>query len=152
MGVSGSGSSQALLLGSEFAALRAYLVFNNAIDRAALAQLLRFGQVPAPLSIHSGIAKLPAGHWLSIPLPHAPGALLPSSPPGPRQHRSAAARLRQVRSSDDLYRSLVSEWGDPAALRGARERLAPGAGLEPIDLADPQRRQPPPDHPLGSHR
>jgi len=80
-GLSGSGSAQALLFGSELAALRAFPGFNNAIDRAALAQLLRFGQVPAPLSIYAGISKLPAGHWVSIPLPHAPGASLPRSQP-----------------------------------------------------------------------
>jgi len=80
-GLSGSGSSQALLFGSELIALRAFSGFNNAIDRAALSQLLRFGQVPAPLSIYAGIAKLPAGHCLSIPLPLAPEAPLPSSRP-----------------------------------------------------------------------
>ena len=80
-GLSGSGTSQALLFGSELAALRAYPGFNNAIDRAALAQLLRFGQVPAPLSIYASIAKLPAGHWVSIPLPLAPAAPLPRSQP-----------------------------------------------------------------------
>jgi asparagine synthase (glutamine-hydrolysing) len=80
-GFSGCGTRQALLFGSELAALRAYPGFNNAIDRAALAQLLRFGQVPAPLSIYAGIAKLPAGHWVSIPLPLAPGASLPRSQP-----------------------------------------------------------------------
>ncbi|MCP9783291.1 asparagine synthase (glutamine-hydrolyzing) [Cyanobium sp. WKJ7-Wakatipu] len=80
-GFSGSGTIQALLFGSELAALRAYPGFNNAIDRAALAQLLRFGQVPAPLSIYAGIAKLLAGHWVSIPLPLAPGAFLPRSQP-----------------------------------------------------------------------
>jgi len=80
-GLSGSGTSQALLFGSELAALRAYPGFNNTIDRAALAQLLRFGQVPAPLSIYAGIAKLPAGHWVSIPLPLVPAASLPRSQP-----------------------------------------------------------------------
>jgi len=80
-GLSGSGTGQALLFGSELAALRAYPGFNNAIDSAALAQLLRFGQVPAPLSIYAGIAKLSAGHWVSIPLPLAPGGPLPRSQP-----------------------------------------------------------------------
>ena len=37
--------------------------------------------VPAPLSIYAGIAKLPAGHLVSIPLPLAPGAPLPASQP-----------------------------------------------------------------------
>lgn len=40
---------------------------------------------------------------------------------GDKAHR-LAARLRHVRNMDDLYRSLVSEWTDPAALvRGAVE-------------------------------
>jgi asparagine synthase (glutamine-hydrolysing) len=80
-GLSGSGNERSLLFGSELAALRAYPGFINPIDRAALAQLLRFGQVPAPLSIYAGIAKLPAGHWVSIPLPLAPRASLPGSQP-----------------------------------------------------------------------
>lgn len=80
-GVSGSGTSQALLFGSELKAIRAYPGFNNAIDRAALAQLLSFGQVPAPLSIFAGISKLQAGHRVSIPLPLTPGPSLPRSQP-----------------------------------------------------------------------
>jgi len=80
-GLSGSGSRRALLFASELCALRAYPGFNNPIDRAALAQLLRFGQVPTPLSIYSGIAKLPAGHCLSIPLPLSSAAPLPISRP-----------------------------------------------------------------------
>jgi asparagine synthase (glutamine-hydrolysing) len=80
-GFSGSGQQRALLFGSELAALRAYSGFNNPVDRHALAELLRFGQVPAPLSIYAGIAKAPPGHWVSIPLPLDPDAPLPASRP-----------------------------------------------------------------------
>jgi len=80
-GFSGNGSQQVLLFGSELAALRAYPGFANPINREALAQLLRFGQVPAPLSIYAGIGKLPAGHWVTIPLPLLPGSPLPKSRP-----------------------------------------------------------------------
>jgi len=80
-GFSGNGSQQVLLFGSELAALRAYPGFANPINREALAQLLRFGQVPAPLSIYAGIGKLPAGHWVSIPLPLLPGVSVPNSRP-----------------------------------------------------------------------
>jgi asparagine synthase (glutamine-hydrolysing) len=80
-GFTGSGQQRALLFGSELAALRAYPGFNSPIDRQALAELLRFGQVPAPLSIYAGIAKLPPGHWVSIPLPLDPGAPLPETRP-----------------------------------------------------------------------
>jgi len=80
-GLSGTGNGRALLFGSELAALRAYPGFNNSIDRAALAQLLRFCVVPAPLSIYSGIAKLPPGHLVSLRLPLDTSAHLPSSGP-----------------------------------------------------------------------
>lgn len=69
------------MFGSELAALRAYPGFNNPIDRDGLAEFLRFGQVPAPLSIYSGISKLPSGHWVSIPLPLDIGVPLPASRP-----------------------------------------------------------------------
>ncbi|MCX5943943.1 MAG: asparagine synthase (glutamine-hydrolyzing) [Cyanobacteria bacterium] len=80
-GLSGSGNERALLFGSELAALRTYPGFNNPIDRGALAQFLRFCYVPAPTSIYSGIAKLEAGHWLSIPLSLDLSAPLPASRP-----------------------------------------------------------------------
>jgi asparagine synthase (glutamine-hydrolysing) len=80
-GLTGSGQQRAVVFGSELAALQAYPGFNNPIDRQALAELLRFGQVPAPLSIYAGIAKLPPGHWVSIPLPLDPGDPLPESLP-----------------------------------------------------------------------
>ena len=80
-GFTGSGQQRALLFGSELAALRAYPGFNSPIDRQALAELLRFGQVPAPLSIYAGIAKVPAGHCVSISLPLDAGAPLPEPRP-----------------------------------------------------------------------
>ena len=80
-GLTGSGQQRALVFGSELVALRAYPGFNNPINRHSLTELLRFGQVPAPLSIYAGIAKLPAGHCVSIPLPLDPGAPLPASRP-----------------------------------------------------------------------
>lgn len=56
----------ALVFASELKALRAYPGFPAAIDRAALAEFMRLGYVPAPMSIHEGIRKLPAGCLLSI--------------------------------------------------------------------------------------
>jgi len=80
-GFSGNGSQQAVLFGSELGALRAYPDFNNIVSREGLAQFLRFGHVPAPLSIYADIGKLPAGHWVTIPLPLLPGVPLPKSRP-----------------------------------------------------------------------
>jgi asparagine synthase (glutamine-hydrolysing) len=55
-----------LLFGSELKALRAHPAFNAAVDRGALALLLRHNYIPAPYSIHQGIAKLPPGTWLTL--------------------------------------------------------------------------------------
>lgn len=54
------------LFGSELKALRAHPAFNAAVDRGALALLLRHNYIPAPYSIHQGIFKLPAGTWLQL--------------------------------------------------------------------------------------
>jgi asparagine synthase (glutamine-hydrolysing) len=56
----------AFLFGSELKALRAHPAFNAAIDRDALALLLRHNYVPAPHSIHQGIRKLMPGTWLRL--------------------------------------------------------------------------------------
>mgnify|MGYP001600720571 CR=1 FL=1 len=55
-----------LLFGSELKALRAHPAFNAAVDRGALALLLRHNYVPAPYSIYQGIGKLPPGTWVRI--------------------------------------------------------------------------------------
>lgn len=54
------------LFGSELKALRAHPAFNAAVDRGALALLLRHNYIPAPYTIHAGIQKLPAGTWLEL--------------------------------------------------------------------------------------
>lgn len=80
-GLTGSGQHRALVFSSELAALRSYPDFNNSIEPQALAEFLRYGQVPAPLSIYAGIVKLQPGHWVSIPIPLDPGVSLPDSRP-----------------------------------------------------------------------
>ena len=50
------------LFGSELKSLRAHPGCPRAIDRDAVAALLRYGCIPAPASIYGGIAKLPPGH------------------------------------------------------------------------------------------
>lgn len=51
---------------SEIRALRTLPGWQSAVDSDALAELLRFGYVPAPRSIHPGIFKLPAGATVSF--------------------------------------------------------------------------------------
>jgi len=58
-----------LLFGSELKALRAHRVFAAPIDRGALSLLLRYGYVPSPWSIYSGIRKLLPGTMLTLRQP-----------------------------------------------------------------------------------
>jgi asparagine synthase (glutamine-hydrolysing) len=55
-----------LLFGSELKAIRSVSSNQLQIDRNALAEFMRFGYIPAPLTIYHGIKKLPPGHWLQI--------------------------------------------------------------------------------------
>jgi len=59
---------KALVFASEPKALRAHPGFEDRIDTGALAQLLRLDYIPAPRTIHQGIAKLGPGQWVSLDL------------------------------------------------------------------------------------
>lgn len=54
------------LFGSELKALKAHPAFRAAIDRDALALLLRHNCIPAPYSIYQGVHKLLPGHLLLV--------------------------------------------------------------------------------------
>jgi len=54
------------LFGSELKALRAHPRFDNAIDRRALGQFASRTYIPAPLSIHQRVFKLPPGCILTL--------------------------------------------------------------------------------------
>ncbi len=57
-----------LLFGSELKALAAHPAFERRINRDAIALLLRHNYIPSPWSIWQGIAKLPAGTLLTLPM------------------------------------------------------------------------------------
>lgn len=54
------------LFGSELKALKRSPVFRGSVDRGALADLVRYGYVPAPRSIYQGIHKLMPGQMLEV--------------------------------------------------------------------------------------
>ena len=54
------------MFASEIKALRAHPSFNAAVDRGALALLLRHNCIPSPYSIYKGISKLRPGHILRV--------------------------------------------------------------------------------------
>jgi asparagine synthase (glutamine-hydrolysing) len=64
------------LFGSELKSLRACPKFDAAIDRSALASFLRYGYVPAPDSIYTGIRKLPPGTLLRLTTDASPDSTL----------------------------------------------------------------------------
>lgn len=53
-----------LAFASEIDALRAHPGLDLGMDRRALSEYLACLYVPAPRTLHAGIAKLPPGHWL----------------------------------------------------------------------------------------
>lgn len=65
------------LFGSELKALAAHPAWRGEVDRDALALFMRYGYVPAPLSIWQGIAKLPPGTLLTLS-PDVSVGLLPT--------------------------------------------------------------------------
>ena len=58
--------SSSFVFGSELSALQAHPAGAGDLDPNALGEYLRFGYVPAPRSIYSGIRKLPAGCFLEV--------------------------------------------------------------------------------------
>jgi asparagine synthase (glutamine-hydrolysing) len=91
----------------------------------------------------SAIRSFPTAGWDALSLPV--NALLPSSKKVARAGANAhklATRLSSVRDMDDLYKSLVSEWQDPAQVVKGEGGGASGeisrVFLEPIGmLSDP---------------
>jgi asparagine synthase (glutamine-hydrolysing) len=80
-----------LLFGSELKALRAYAGFAPGIDRSAVADLTRYGYIPAPRSIYDHVWKLPPGSLLTV---------RPGDPPGePVAYWSMIETVRRGRAN-----------------------------------------------------
>lgn len=87
---------ETLLFGSELKAFKVHPAFRGEVNRDALTLLLRHNCIPAPYSIYRGIAKLPPGHYLSIPL-----------------HDSTAAREAQPQAYWSLNEVVENGIADP---------------------------------------
>ena len=61
--------NQTLLFASELKAITAHPDFRAEIDRNALAQYLKYGYIPAPHTIYSGVFKLPAASFAVFAAP-----------------------------------------------------------------------------------
>ncbi|MBL8836794.1 MAG: asparagine synthase (glutamine-hydrolyzing) [Alphaproteobacteria bacterium] len=94
-----------VLFGSELKALRALPGWTPKLDRASLAQYLRRGYVPHPLSIYESVRKLPPGHILELSADAAPRLSAYWSLREVATNGIAAARSDR-RSPDDAVRQL----------------------------------------------
>jgi asparagine synthase (glutamine-hydrolysing) len=92
----------------------------------------RLAWLPWPVrrALGRAIRALPPAGWDALGRPLSPALGLPQL--GHKAHK-LADRLAHVRSADDLYRSLVSEWRDPALLLQGSER---GPVIEPHSPLD----------------
>lgn len=99
---------------SELRALRAHTAWAGGVDQEALAWMLTFGYVPAPLSIHPGVFKLPAGCCLALR-------------PGDE---------RRAPSSDEFKARLVRWWRLDELAGSASARDERMSGTEALDRLD----------------
>ena len=92
----------------------------------------RLARLPWPLRrlLGRAIRSLPPAGWDALARP------LPVHQPGHKAHK-LAERLDYVRHGDDLYRSLVSEWRDPASLLQAADGEPVREPSSPLDWALP---------------
>jgi asparagine synthase (glutamine-hydrolysing) len=92
---------------------------------------------PARQALGAVIHAVPMAGWDA--LSHPVNAILPGGKgiarAGDKAHK-LAARLGGVRNMDDLYRSLVSEWQDPAQIVKGVADVNKGVVLEPPSLLD----------------
>lgn len=88
----------------------------------------RLAWLPWPLrrALGRAIRSLPPAGWDAL------GRSFPVHQPGHKAHR-LAERLAYVRDFDALYRSLVSEWRDPAALMQAADGVPVLEPSSPLD-------------------
>lgn len=96
----------------------------------------RLSWLPQPLRQSLGymLQTVPVGTWDALGRPLGVGSGTDGvARLGDKLHK-LGGRLQTVRTMDDLYRSLVSEWQDPAALV-VRERSTVGM-VEPSSLLD----------------
>jgi asparagine synthase (glutamine-hydrolysing) len=114
----------ALLFASEIKALRCHALWRGEVDTQALADYARLGYVPAPRSIFRGIAKLPPGHFLTLPVERAftgdGPPELESRHPQPYWRLADAvhgARSDETRDDRDTLEELERQIGDSVRSR-----------------------------------
>jgi asparagine synthase (glutamine-hydrolysing) len=59
---------RSFVFGSELTALRLHPAVPKNVDSEALQKLFAYGFIPAPRTLLQGVRKLPAGHWMKVPV------------------------------------------------------------------------------------
>lgn len=107
------------LFASEMKGLYAHPRWRGALDHGALAMYLRFSYVPAPFSVWQGIAKLPAGTFLTLPwgdgAPRRPHRIEPYW--SAREVAEAARRDRFTGSDGEAIDGLDAQLREAVRLR-----------------------------------
>lgn len=110
-----------IVFGSELKALRQHPEFQGGVCRAALAQYLQFGYVPAPYSIHPAVYKLEPGCILQIAGRHP--TVAPAEPLRPGSTYGSLSIRRYFSLSEEIEqgsRNLFEDEGSAAsAIEGA---------------------------------
>ncbi|MFP4464779.1 MAG: asparagine synthase (glutamine-hydrolyzing) [Alphaproteobacteria bacterium] len=106
-------SGSTLVFASELKALCAHSTFKRDVNRAALTTFMRFGYVPAPLTIYNDVWQLPAGQMmaLDIRMLRAGQDFMPMSEPY-WSHKKAllAAQENPVKIDSDNQDSIIEEF------------------------------------------
>ncbi|MBY6032514.1 asparagine synthase (glutamine-hydrolyzing) [Marinobacter daepoensis] len=87
-----------LMFGSELKALRAHPAWHGGIEPGALALLLRHNVIPAPISIHKGIFKLPPASLVTFCLDES----TPGSLPEPQRYWRLEECFREGRAPESF--------------------------------------------------
>lgn len=114
-----------LVFASEIKALRQHPGFPAEVCRAALAQYLRFGYVPAPRSIHPGIFKLEPGCVVEIDAPPPPAPPRDPLRPGDRHGSLSIRRYWSLNAA--IETGSGSPFTDETEAIGALENALRGA-------------------------
>jgi asparagine synthase (glutamine-hydrolysing) len=99
-----------LVFASELKALAAHPAWSPSLDRAALTAFMRYSYVPAPLTIWTGIKKLPSASFVTFKAEVLPGSMpTPESYWSLRGHVVAAQGARigdETEATEELQRLL----------------------------------------------
>ncbi|MGH1398118.1 MAG: asparagine synthase (glutamine-hydrolyzing) [Alphaproteobacteria bacterium] len=104
-------AGDSLVFGSELKSLTAHPDFKPEINNDALTQMIARGYITPPNSIYNGIAHLPAGHYMSLP-------------------------LEALSAGESLSSHFKSYWNAAHVMEDARDNIFTGSEDEALEAFD----------------